>query len=282
MRRVSAGGAATRVHEAGPADDRQAVVFVHGIPGSADDWVDLVAAVGATGRRAVALDLPDFGDTLAPAGFDHAPETYATWLGAAIAALGIDDVHLVLHDFAGPIGLLWVAADPDVLASIVLVDTGLLPGYHRWHGLARIWRTPVLGELFQATASERWMRLSLRRTEPRPLPGAFVDAMARHYDARTKRAILRLFRATENPAELSSQVTALLAPRDVPALVVWGAHDAYLPAAYARHQRAAFPSAEIHVLADSGHWPFADAPAEVRRLLLDFLRTSAESDPTAA
>ncbi|MBS1891403.1 MAG: alpha/beta hydrolase, partial [Actinobacteria bacterium] len=31
------------------------------------------------------------------------------------------------------------------------------------------------------------------------------------------------------------------------------------------------PRAEVHVLPQSGHWPFADNPAEVERLLLDFL-----------
>lgn len=73
---LAAGGTTTRVVQAGPAGDAEAVVFVHGNPGSCDDWVALAAAAGEL-RRAVAVDLPDFGETLAPAGFDHRPQSYA-------------------------------------------------------------------------------------------------------------------------------------------------------------------------------------------------------------
>jgi pimeloyl-ACP methyl ester carboxylesterase len=59
---------------------------------------------------------------------------------------------------------------------------------------------------------------------------------------------------------------------DRPALVIWGARDPYLPVALAERQREAFPSAEIEILEDSGHWPFADNPEAVGRLVEPFLR----------
>lgn len=59
---------------------------------------------------------------------------------------------IVAHDFGGPWALAWAARNPDVLASATLINTGVLIGY-RWHRYARVWRTPVLGEVFRATAS---------------------------------------------------------------------------------------------------------------------------------
>ena len=152
-----------------PPTPREALVFVHGNPGSADDWEALVAAAGAAGTRAVAFDLPDFGETLAPPGFEHSTEGYAAFVGEALAALGIERVHLVLHDFGGPIGLVWAMGNPDALAGVVLIDTGILPGY-KWHTLARVWRTPVLGELFQAASRGRAFTRGLASKEPRGLP----------------------------------------------------------------------------------------------------------------
>ncbi len=268
--RVVAGGTQSRIVQAGPVDAQEALVFVHGNPGSADDWAALVAAVGATGLRAVALDLPDFGETLAPDGFEHTVPGYALWVASAIEALGIERVHLVVHDFGGPIGLVWSAMHADALASITLIDTGILPGYS-WHSLARVWRTPVLGELFQASATRGAFRRLLDRKEPRGLPRAFVDLMYDHYDKTTRRAVLKLYRSTDDPGAAGTEFAAFMAPKDIPALVVWGEHDAYLPARYAARQREAFPSAEVHVLPTSGHWPFADAPETVERLLLAFL-----------
>lgn len=265
-----AGGTRTRLVQAGPAEASEAVVFVHGNPGSADDWERLVAAAGRVGRRAVAFDLPDFGETVAPEGFEHSVFGYASFLGEALGELGIERAHLVLHDFGGPIGLVWTAMNPDALAGIVLIDTGILPGY-RWHRLARIWRTPVLGELLQATATRPAFRFLLNLNEPRELPRDFVEAMYDHYDRRTRRAVLALYRDTDDPGAAATEFSRLMAPRDVPALVIWGEHDAYLPYSYAACQREAFPSADVHVLAASGHWPYADAPETVERLLVEFL-----------
>jgi pimeloyl-ACP methyl ester carboxylesterase len=268
--RVAVGGANPRLLQAGPADATEAVVFVHGNPGSADDWQPLIAALGGNGKRALALDLPDFGETVAAPGFEHTTPGYAAFLDHALDALGVERVHLVLHDFGGPIGLVWAAEHIDSVASVTLIDTGILPGY-RWHRLARVWRTPGLGELFQATATRGAFRFLINRGEPRGLPRPFLDQMYDHYDRRTRRAVLKLYRASDDPGSAAPEFTALVAPRDIPALVIWGEHDAYLPASYAERQRDAFPSAEVHVLPASGHWPYADAPETVERLLVEFL-----------
>jgi hypothetical protein len=40
----------------------------------------------------------------------------------------------------------------------------------------------------------------------------------------------------------------------------------------AQRQREPFPAASVHVLARSGHWPFADDPVRTRGLVLPFIR----------
>ncbi|HEY2477827.1 MAG TPA: alpha/beta hydrolase [Solirubrobacterales bacterium] len=273
-RRLDAAGTSTRLVEAGPEDASTAVVFLHGNPGSSDDWEPLAGAVGATGLRAIAFDLPDFGETVAPAGFEHTVFGYADFVDAALAALGIERAHVVLHDFGGPIGLTWAASHADRVASITLIDIGILPGY-KWHRLARIWRTPVLGEAFQATATRGAFRTLINRSEPRGLPRPFVERMYDHYDRRTRRAVLKLYRATDSPGDPDPQLVAGLKAADPPALVIWGGGDSYLPSSYAQRQREFLPKAEVHLLPHSGHWPFADDPAEVEGLLLDFLARTA-------
>jgi pimeloyl-ACP methyl ester carboxylesterase len=269
-RRLSAARVSTRLVEAGPEGATTAVVFVHGNPGSCDDWEPLVGAVGGIGLRALAFDLPDFGETIAAPDFEHSAFGYADFVDAALTALEVQRVHLVLHDFGGPIGLAWAAAHAERIASITLIDIGILPGY-KWHRLARIWRTPVLGELFQATATRRAFRTLIDREEPRGLPRPFVERMYDHYDRRTKRAVLKLYRATDEPGAPDPLLVAALQSADPPALVIWGGGDAYLPSSYAERQREFLSKAEVHVLPHSGHWPFADDPDEVERLLLDFL-----------
>src|SRR5688572_10425041 len=137
-RSVVAGGVRGPVREAGDASAEEAVVFVHGNPGSWHDWDDLIGRV-APFARAVAPDMPGFGAADKPEDFDYTVRGYAAHLELLLAELGVRRAHLVLHDFGGPWGLAWAAAHPDRVASVVVIDTGVLIGF-RWHYLAKLWR----------------------------------------------------------------------------------------------------------------------------------------------
>jgi pimeloyl-ACP methyl ester carboxylesterase len=263
-------GIRSPVLESGPGTPDEAVVFVHGNPGSGQDWEDLAGRVGAFGR-AVAMDMPGFGGADKPGDFEYTVGGYARHLGEMLAELSIRRAHLVLHDFGGPWGLAWAAAHPHAVASVTLIDTGLLPGY-RWHYLARLWRTPVVGELLQATATRATFRLLLRHGNRRGLPPPFVDRMYDDYDRGTRRAVLRLYRATDDLGAASESLGAVLRPLALPALVVWGKHDPYIGHDFAQRQGEFFPGAQVTVLEDSGHWPFADDPEAVAARVVPFLR----------
>ena len=255
--------------EAGPENATEAAVFVHGNPGSSRDWEELVAKVGTFGR-AVAPDMPGFGRADKPDDFDYTVEGYARHLDGILGELGVERAHLVLHDFGGPWGLAWAAHNPEKFASLTLINIGVMPGY-RWHYLARIWRTPLIGELFMATTTRLGFRLLLKHGNPRGLPKEFVDRMYDDFDRRTRRAVLKLYRATGDPGGMTGPLGAALRPLDIPALVLWGAHDPYVPVRYAERQREVFPRARVMVLEESGHWPFADDPSSVAAEVAPFL-----------
>jgi pimeloyl-ACP methyl ester carboxylesterase len=186
--------------------------------------------------------------------------------------LGVRRAHLVVHDFGGPWGLAWAAAHSDALASLTLINIGALPGY-RWHYLARIWRTPLLGEAFLATATRPAVDLLLRQGNPRGLPGPFVTSVYRSYrDTGTRRAVLRLYRNSPDPSGTTVRAAAALREANPPTLVIWGKRDPYLPVRYAERQRRYFPGAEVVILERSGHWPFVDDARGVEDALLPFLR----------
>lgn len=269
-RRLTVGGIATPVREAGPAGDREAVVFFHGNPGSGADWDGLLARVGRF-ARAIAWDAPGFGQADKPRDFRHTVDGHAAYVAAAMDALGVERAHLVMHDFGGAWGLDWAAAHPERFASAVLIDTGALIGY-RWHRLARIWQAPGVGELFMAGTTRLGFRTILGIGNPRGLPRDFLDRMYDDFDRDTRRAVLRLYRSARDIEAFSRRLSPSLRRLHRPALVVWGAHDPYLPVTHARRQEVAFPGAEVHVLDDSGHWPFIDAPDRCATLVTEFLQ----------
>jgi cis-3-alkyl-4-acyloxetan-2-one decarboxylase len=265
---VVVGGVRSPALQAGPPDAAEAVVFIHGNPGPKEDWTDLLAVAGEF-TRAVALDMPGYGGADKPRDFDYSVGGYGDHLAGMLDQLGIRRVHLVLHDFGGLWGLDWATKRPECLASATLIGTGALIDYH-WHRFARVWRTPLLGELFQLTATRRGFRLLVGRDNPK-LPREAIDRI--YMNSRswaTKRAVLRLYRAT--PETVLGVAAPVLRDLDRPALVLWPTQDPYLPVEQAERQRQAFPSARIELLEGHGHWAFLEDPELVASLVVPFLR----------
>jgi pimeloyl-ACP methyl ester carboxylesterase len=268
--RVQAGGISSPLIEAGPQDAPEAVVFVHGNPGSSSDWSALVEAAGELGR-AVALDMPGFGKAPVPAGFGYEVSSYADFLGDALKELGVDRAHLVLHDFGGPFGLFWGFQHPQAWASVVLINVGIMPGY-TWHSMAKRWRTPVVGELVQAWIPRSGWRRVMQKSSPRGLPPEFVDKMYDDYDRGTRSTVLKLYRNTPDPGRTAEELGGAVGALRKPALVVWGAADPFIGVEYAERQREFFDVQDMVILEDSGHWPFQDNPQPVQEAVVPFLR----------
>ncbi len=257
------------VAEAGAADASHAVVLLHGNPGSRHDWLGLLPALGAH-ARAIAPDLPGYGEADKPDDLPYTVPGYAAWLDAALAALGVEQAHLVVHDWGGNIGVRWATDHPGRLASLVAINAGGLSRTYRWHGFARALRTPGLGAAMQATTTGATFRATLRRTNPR-LPVAEIDRMWRHDDRRTRRAALKLYRSVADPGALPREAAPILAPLDRPALVVWGDRDPFIGPEHAERARDLFPHARIAHLPDSGHWPMLEAPDAVAERVEPFI-----------
>jgi pimeloyl-ACP methyl ester carboxylesterase len=262
-------GMQTEVAEVGATDASEAVVFLHGNPGSSRDWDDLLPRV-APFARGVAFDLPGYGAATKSSDLDYSAGLYATFFAAMLNELGISRAHLVMHDLGGT-GVLWGVAHPEAFASAVLIDTGILIDF-RWHISARLYRAPVLGELIMLTTTRPTFRMAMRlyNPQPRQLPDQFVERMWSDYDRGTRRAALRFYRATPPPA--MEFLAAPLRALDRPCLVLWGAHDPAVPVEQAERQRQSFPSAEVVVLDDSGHWPHVDDPDRAAGAILPFLQ----------
>jgi len=250
-------------------ENNEAVIFVHGNPGSSKDWESFVLQVGAF-SRAIAPDMPGYGNADRPKQFNYTVDGYAQHLFSLTEELGIKKVHLVLHDFGGAWGLQFASNHPHMIKSIVLVNTGVLPGY-KWHSYARIWRTPILGELFQLCATRWAFRMLLNRDNPKPFPKEFTDRMFDDSDWEMSKGILKLYRSTPSLSDLTNRIADTLKSLNLPALSLWGECDKYIPVKYAPIQKEYF-DADVHTLPECGHWPMIDNPELITKYLIPFLK----------
>lgn len=236
-------------------------LYVHGVPDNSDAWLEFLARSGG-----LAPDLPGFGRSGKPGSLKYTIEEYADFLEAFLELVGVERVKLVMHDW-GAVGLAFAQRHPERVERLVAIDVvPFLPGY-RWHRTARMWRTPLLGELSMGTINKRVLSLISRESNatPGPMPDVWQQSVLAHFDQGTQRAILRLYRSS--PPDVLVQAGARLGELEMPALVVWGAKDPYLPARFGQAYAEALPNAELLELADAGHWVWFDRPDVIERVV---------------
>jgi pimeloyl-ACP methyl ester carboxylesterase len=243
-----------------PAQLATTALYLHGVPTNSDDWLAFLARTGG-----LAPDLPGFGRSGKPGYLRYTIDEYAHFLERFLEDQDLERVSLVVHDW-GAVGLAFAQRHPDCVERLVVINAvPLLPGY-RWHRWARIWRTPGLGELAMGATGRPLLRYATKdmNATPGPMPASWQDSVLDHFDQGTQRAILRLYRSA--PPEELSLSGAHLDRLQMPALVVWGMRDPYIPERFGKAYARALRNSDLLELPDAGHVPWLDRPDVINRV----------------
>ncbi len=259
-RRITVRGVGTRYWESNGARPEHPVVFVHGNPTSADDWLPFLESLEGK-RRCLAPDLVGWGKAERPSDFPYTAEALAWFVVSFIDELGIERFDIVIHDW-GAVGLVAATWRAESVGRVVVINGVPLTTEYRWHWIGQIWRRRPFGELFLATQTRIATGLILRRSD-------VAEHIHRYLDGGTKRAILQLYRDAdpEKLGELGRELYKLRCP----GLVLWGDRDSYIDKRFADwYGQALGGETRVEHLPDAGHWPWLDQPDAIR-VAADFL-----------
>jgi 3-oxoadipate enol-lactonase len=230
-------------------------------------WTELLPEVAAAGYRAVAVDLPEFGEAELAPGSTPYGEVLKT-----MDALGIASAVLVGNSFGGGVALRVAAVAPQRVAGLVLISTPPV----------RLDPSPELREAWDEEAA------ALERGDVEAAVSAVVEAWTlpdapAELRARVARMQRRAFEhqlgveAPEAPDPLEEDPGALRRLA-VPALVAAGEFDMPDFRDGARQLAGLFDRADVVTIADAGHLAPLEQPDAFRRLLLDYLHAHAPTD----
>jgi pimeloyl-ACP methyl ester carboxylesterase len=226
-------------------------------------WGAHLEPLAAAGLRAVALDLPGFGE--APVDVSGAPE----WESVAetMDALSIDHAVLVGNSFGGAMALRTAFVAPERISALVLVSAPP-PALEPSAQLQAAWKAEgeavERGDLDAAVAAvvEAWV-----------LPDA-PQALRDRVAAMQRRALeLQVGADPEEPPDPLKENLGDLAAIQAPALVLAGERDMPDFLEGAETIAAALPHARHGVIAGAGHLVPLDAPETFREQVLGFLRS---------
>jgi len=274
------------------------LLFVHGNPTWSFHWRRLILALRSR-YRSIAPDHLGCGLSDKPPrllGLDEHIEN----LVALINRLKLENITLVAQDWGGAIGLGAMLRMPERFSRIVLFNTGAFPPrYIPWR--IRACRLPVLGRLAVQGGglfSRAALRMTLARRQ-RLDPAVAAGYLAPYNSWQNRRAVYGFVRDIPRPRRRVSPKPASESRRDsatwhtladiergLPtladrhALLVWGLRDwCFRPDCLERFVEA-WPHAEVHRLADVGHWVVEDAPDESLAIVQRFLNKSEEDTQT--
>lgn len=240
-----------------------AKLFIHGVPDSPAIWRPLLAALDLGDTPVAVPALPGFTGPL-PADFPATKEAYADWAVGQAEALAAQrgPIDIIGHDWGALIAQRVAMLRPDLIRSWAISNAVIEPDY-RGHRIARIWNTPVLGEIFMALSKADKLAAGLAA---QGMPADIAAEEAEQWRNKDKRrAILKLYRSAKG---LSFAHDWAL---DIPKLpangaLIWGAGDPYVELAVAQRYAAA-TGTPLTVIEGAGHWAIAERPSAVAAAL---------------
>src|SRR5438270_3753907 len=117
---ITSNGYEIGYQEAG-GGDATPIVLRHGVGSDESVWHPQLAHVGS-GRRAIALDYPGYGES-DPAPQGTTRDDYAAAIISAMHELGVDRAHICGLSLGGVVAIAMHHADPGRCASLILADT---------------------------------------------------------------------------------------------------------------------------------------------------------------
>lgn len=246
-------------------------VLVHGLGGSALNWVPLMERLDAE-VTALALDLPGFGMSPPPRDGDYSPRGHARAVAATVEEWRrrrdiAGPVHVMGNSMGGAVALQLAAHRPDLVASLTLVSPAL-PSVRVGRGNAHlpVVAVPGVGESlvrrYTSVPVEQRVQATLDActTDPSRIAPSLREALiaeTAHRDAlpyatdaflRSLRGLLATYadRGSRRPWLLARQVRQ-------PVLAIYGEDDTLVDARGAARAAREFPDAEVVLLDDCGH-----------------------------
>jgi pimeloyl-ACP methyl ester carboxylesterase len=229
------------------------IVLIHGNGGSSAQWRSQLEHFRSSGRRAIAIDLPGFGRSTAPANGDLSLDAMAAAIDRAVDAIGVGRFVIAGHSYGGAVVAKYAALHPQKVAGVVYVDAAAM-------------KLPLTKE--QADQLGAAIRADKMR-----VVNAWFAPMLKPSSESVQKVVLASVENTSADSFLGALMSlteydakALVGAYTGPRLAI-AAADIESPASF----QLQFPEIRVVKISGAGHWLMLDKPEEVNAALDAFL-----------
>ncbi len=251
------------------------ILFIHGIAGCWRNWLENLPYFGRT-HRAIALDLPGFGDSPMPS-WPITMGDYGRLIHDFCERLGIEKVAaLVGNSMGGFIATEAVIEEPDRFDRLVLISAAGV-SFAEWQGRsfdagARIFKAAI--PMMSGERRSYW-------TRPRGRKLAFGRLFRNPNKLRPELLAEQVRPGLQAPG-FSDALTAIwgydtrerLPEIEIPTMVVWGLNDQIVPVEGAIAYHRLIPRSRLEIFERTGHLPMLERPRRFNPLLEGFIESA--------
>jgi cis-3-alkyl-4-acyloxetan-2-one decarboxylase len=255
----------------------ETLLLVHGNPTWSFYWRELIRALSPK-YRMIAVDHMGCGLSDKPRHYRYQLSQHIDNLSTLVEKLDLGRVTLLAHDWGGPIGLGAAQACPQRFARYVLFNTAAFRSQQiPWR--IRVCRTPVLGRL-AVQGLNAFARAALNMAichHERMTPAVRAGLLAPYDNWHHRQAIYRFVEdiplSVRHPSHATLQgIEERLGQLAVhPWMFIWGMRDWCFTPHFLERFLNFVPQAEVHRLADAGHYVIEDAHERIVPLVDQFI-----------
>lgn len=244
----------------------EAVVMVHGNPTWSFYYRNLVLAL--RGRiRCIVPDHIGCGLSDKPQDFDYTLPNHVANLTALLKSLGLRRIHLIVHDWGGPIGFGALLPDAEKLGQVIILNTAAFAdSVIPWR--IQFCRAPLIGELVvRGFNGFAWP--ASRMSVTNSMAPNVRDGYLFPYDSWANRIATHRFvvdipsgQGTASDAALAKIESLLPVLRTKRVQLIWGGRDFCFNRHYFDRWRGLLPNASATYLENAGHYVLEDRGEE--------------------
>ena len=278
-----------QMHYIDEGEGPETLLLLHGEPTWGYLFRQQIPAWSAR-ARVIAPDHMGFGKSAAPQDRTYWLQDHIDNLEALVLSLDLKNITLVMHDFGGPVGMGLAARHPERIKRIVSVN-----------GPTPLGQPDLLERLTANAAVSPWFQWIIKAETD----GTLEEVLG-HLDYNIL-STMKLNGFADNEIATGNWINAYGAPfptpayaagaigwakgfatgahqfevpgpaaKEVllakPALAIWGTQDRTLNAEHFLPLfTQLFPDAPVHLLPDAAHYSPEDAPADITKIVMDFL-----------
>jgi pimeloyl-ACP methyl ester carboxylesterase len=251
---------------AGPA-----VVLLHGLFAQKEQWDALLCELAASGRRALAPDLPGYGESRDFPLAVYPLEFQAERLHTLILELGLERLDLAGNSMGGTIAAEYAARYPDRVRTLAFIGAPL--GAADWsEGVQSAIRAGI-NPFIPLDRDQFELEMRLLFAAPPEIPESIVETAVAEYRERQLhyRQVWDIVNLDADLLQIRHDERPHHNPPPPPTLILWGERDGIFAVTAAQPFQAHRPRSRLEILPETGHLPMLEHPAETAAAYRRFL-----------